>query len=231
MAPSPGPMTCAFPSSSTRQTDSSADDHLTQRVTSSRPAVGVACADQDLLGLTDALERPGRQDLELARRAGRRRSGGAAPSAIHSLRMRYSSELVAEPHAPLVGNRAGGLRQEQAAARVGQLDAPAAVLLDDVEEIGRRIIAPQREPEAPLAGQRTVAGTRVAPLLGQDRLDVIAKAPGERLAHAVHHDRGRGRPCAHLGGDRGLAVVDRRHDAVGDRGDPGIARRPLDPAA
>ena len=35
IAPSPGPITCDFPWSSIRQTDSSADDHLTQRVTSS----------------------------------------------------------------------------------------------------------------------------------------------------------------------------------------------------
>ena len=39
IAPSPGPITWVMPCSSTRQTDSSADDHLTQRVTSSlRPS-------------------------------------------------------------------------------------------------------------------------------------------------------------------------------------------------
>ena len=64
-------------------------------------AVGVTCADQDLLALADALERPGRQDLELldarvavAREAPRRRL-------IHSLKMRYSSELVPNRTPPL----------------------------------------------------------------------------------------------------------------------------------
>ena len=100
IAPSPGPITCAFPWSSTRQTVSSADDHLTQRVTSSDAAAGVTCADQDLLAVTDVLERPGRQDLELSTR-GSPSLGGAAPWLIHSLKMRYSSELVPNRTPPL----------------------------------------------------------------------------------------------------------------------------------
>ena len=140
--------------------------------------------------------------------------------------MRYSSELGPKPHAPFVRDRAGGLRQEQAPAGVGKLDAPASVLLDDIEVIGRRIIAPEREPEPSFSGQGAVACTRVAPLFRQQRLDVIAETPGERTAHALHHDLGRGRLRTRFRGDRGLAVVDRDHDAVNDGGDLGVARRP-----
>ena len=184
IAPSPGPITWVVP------LVVDAADRLVGR----RPldpagdilgaAVGVACADQDLLALADLLNRPGRQDLELldARVAvARRCCAGADPLAQDAVFGRAGPE----PHAPLVGDRAGGLGQEQAPARVGELDAPAAVLLDDVEVIGRRIIAPQREPEAPFAGQGAMAGTRVAALFRQHRLDVIAEAPRERLLMPV----------------------------------------------
>ena len=78
-------------------------------------------------------------------------------------------------------DRPGRLRQEQALARVGELDAPAPVLLDDIEKIGRRIIPLKRELEAPFAGESAMTGTRIAPLFGQDRLDVLAEAPRERV--------------------------------------------------
>ena len=83
----------------------------------------------------------------------------------------------------------------------------------------------------PLCPPVRVARTRVAPLLGQERLDVPAKTPGERLAHVLHHDPGRGSLCSNLGRDRGASVVDRRHDAGGDGGDLGVARGPLDPCS
>ncbi len=129
-----------------------------------RPAAGVTGTDQNLLALADALKRPGRQDLQLLDArvaiAGRCRAL-ADPLAQDAILERAGSE----PHAPFVRDRAGGLRQEQAPPRVGELHAAASVLLHDVEEIGRRIIAPQREPETAFAGQRAMARTRVAPLL------------------------------------------------------------------
>src|SRR6516162_8099556 len=82
-----------------------------------------------------------------------------------------------EPHAPFVGDRARRLRQDQAPARIGELHAPASVLLDDVEEIGCRIIAPQRKLETTLSRQSAMTCTRVAPHLRQERLDMTAKAP------------------------------------------------------
>ena len=54
-------------------------------------------------------------------------------------------------------DRSRGLGQHQAAARVRELDATAAILLDDVEVVGRRIVTAEREPEAPLARQGAVA--------------------------------------------------------------------------
>ena len=156
------------------------------------PAVGVTGTDQDLLALADALERPGRQDLQLldARVAVVGRCCAVAdPLAQDAVVERAGPE----PHAPLVRDRPRGLRQDQAPPRVGELHAPASVLLDDVEVIGRRIVAPQREPEATFAGQGAVARTRVAALLCQHRLDVIAETPGERHAHTFNHDLGRRR--------------------------------------
>ena len=223
MAPSPGPITCVFPCSSTRQTVSSADDHLTQRVTSSARPRGVACANQDLLARHRRAERPVRQDFELfdARIAvaGRCRAP-ADPLAQDAVFERAGPE----PHAPFMGNRPGRLRQKQAPARVGKLDAPAAVLLDDIEVIGCRIVAAEREPEPSFAGQRAVARTRVAPLFRQHRLDVMAES-SRRTERSCPLPRPWPWPCCAypLCGDRGLAVVDRSHDAVSDRGDLGIA--------
>ena len=67
------------------------------------------------------MDRSGRQDLQLLdARIGL--GVGAAPAAIQSAIMRYSARVGGEPHAPLCGDGAGGLRQHQAAAGIGQLD-------------------------------------------------------------------------------------------------------------
>ncbi len=127
-----------------------------------------------------------------------------------------------------MGDRAGWLGEDEAAARVRQLDAAAAILLDDVEVIRRWIVTAQGELEAALAGQRAMAGPGVAAELGQHGLDVGAEAPLERAAHARNDDLSRRVLLADLGRDRGLAVMGGDDQAIDNGGDLGIARRPGD---
>ena len=86
-APSPGPTTVATPCSSTRQTDSSLDDHLAHRVTSSsRPSVYLARTTIGWAWPTRWIELAGQTSIDSTR--GSSSTGGLAPAAIHSAKIR-----------------------------------------------------------------------------------------------------------------------------------------------
>lgn len=114
-----------------------------------------------------------------------------------------------EAESPLVGNGTGRLGENQTAARIGQFDPPAPILLDDVEEVRRRIIPPQRQTKAPLACERSVAGPGITAPFGQHRLNVPAEAPGKRFLRGGDLDRDVRGLVAHAGDDRRLAVGNR----------------------
>ena len=165
MAPSPGPITCGFP----------VVVDAANRLVGGRPfdppgdvfdaAVRVRVRGPGSAGCRRHVETTGPGRISSCSTRGSASLGGAAPLADPLAQDAVFERAGSEPHAPLVGDCPGGLGQEQAPAGIGELDAPAAVLLDDVEVIGRRIIAAEREPEAPFARQCAVARTRVAPCL------------------------------------------------------------------
>ena len=95
---------------------------------------------------------------------------------------RVLGRIDVEPLAALVRHGAGRLEQQQAAAGIARHDPPAQRAARDGESVALVIVAAQRELEAALAGRRAVAGAGIAAGLREDRLDVVAEAPGERCS-------------------------------------------------
>src|SRR5262249_20385184 len=140
------------------------------------PAVRVTGADEQLLGMAEVVDRSRRQDLELFG-AGIIRPGRRSPGTQPLSEDPVVERAGREADAALVGDRPGRFRQNQAAPRVRKLDAPAAVLLDDIEVVSGGIVTAQGELEAALSGECAVASPGVAAELRKHRLDVNAKAP------------------------------------------------------
>ena len=183
--------------------------------------------DEHLLRCADGLPRLGRQDFQMVDLGIIvRRSGRAAGDPL-------GDDLVVggidfEPDAPFVGQCAGWLGENQAAAGIGQFHPPATILLRHREVVGRRVVPAERQPEAAFTGECSVAGAHVAAGFGQDGQDIVAEGPGVRLAEIGDDDFGRGLLPGSFGDDDGLAVPARRDDAILNVGDRGITGRPGD---
>ena len=145
-------------------------------------AVGHVDQDDDLLRLRRGVQdaRLG-QDLELD--GGRRRRG-------RPWRLRRSSRggtrsvlaFAGQPQAPLVGDLAQRLAEEQAGVGGERVDPPAADLAAEGQEVLVGQVAAEAEPEAPLAGRRAVAGPHVAAGLAEGGDHVAAEAHRGRVA-------------------------------------------------
>ena len=129
-----------------------------------------------------------------------------------------------EPQAPFVRNRAGRLEQDQAAAGIGRHDPAAPRLAGDHQEIGLRIVTPQRQLEAVLPRRRAVAGARVAAGFRQHRLHVVAEAPGNVAFVLLDGHCHAGRPPLPVRAEDRLAVGDGNRDRIADPHDFRIAR-------
>ena len=121
-------------------------------------------------------------------------------------------------------NRPGRLQQDQAASRIGGDDAASPRLPGDHQEIGLRVVTPQRQLEAVLSRRRAVAGARVAAGFGQHRLHVVAEAPGRIAFVLLDRDRHAGRAALPACPNDGLAVGDGDGDRIADPHDLRIAR-------
>ena len=168
-------------------TDSLVDVYLAQRVTSSEcpslkwPRTMSCClapgVSRDFSGSSSSRTMRGIVGA-------RGRCAGGDPLGDHPILGRIDGET----DAPFVRNQAGRLGQQQAPARIVQHHAPCPGLPGEGGIVGQGVEPAQAEFEAFLAGEGAVAGARVATGLRQDRLDVIAKAPDERLIHADDGD-------------------------------------------
>ena len=104
----------------------------------------------------------------------RRRAGAAGGDPLRQQRVVGAGGV--EPQAPFVGDGHGGLGEEEARTGIGGVDAAAERFAGDGEMVGVGIVAEERQPEAPLAGQRSMAASGVAAGLGEDGDDVEGEA-------------------------------------------------------
>jgi hypothetical protein len=88
---------------------------------------------------------------------------------------RVLARVGREADAALVGHRARGLEEEQAAARILEVDAPAQRVARHDRVVAVVVVPAERELEAALAGGRAVAGAAGAAEAGEDRLDWLRK--------------------------------------------------------
>src|SRR5262249_55460159 len=70
--------------------------------------------------------------------------------------------MLAEPHAAAVLDLAGRFEQQQTIVGIDRIDAPPQAVARDRHEILVRLIAEQRQAEAPLALKRAMASAGVA---------------------------------------------------------------------
>ena len=132
-----------------------------------------------------------------------------APASSQRSRVWYELARRLEPLAAGVRHGAGGLLEQQALGRDGEVDAPAADLAGEAVVVAVGVEAEQREAEAVLAAGRAVAAAGVAAGPHEDRHHVELEAD-RRL-------------------DRGLRDLDRDLDrlaAEGDRRARSRRRRP-----
>lgn len=140
-------------------------------------AVAVFCADGELLRAVlrqlRALRRNGKlHELRIIRRrrgraCGDPRGDGAIVVVAH-----------AEPFAALVLDGHRGLREKQAAAGIGGLDAATERLARDRLPVGLWVVSKLRKPKSALARERAVAAAAVAVGFAENRKDVVAEGWG-----------------------------------------------------
>ena len=128
-----------------------------------------------------------------------------------------------EAFAALVRDGAGGLEEHQTAPGIAGHDAPAKSAAGEGQEIAFVIVAAKGKLEAILPGGGAVTGPRAATVLGQDGLNMIAKAPIERFVQPFDRDARAGGLFAGFGRNRRGAIVHWQRRAVLDSHNGGIA--------
>ncbi len=119
-----------------------------------------------------------------------------------------------EPRAAAMLDGSRWLQQQETFRRPGFHDTATKCLPGQDVVIGLGRIRSEREPQPVFPGCRAMAGARVAPQFRQDRLHMVAEAPGYLLFKILDRDR---RDC--------FLIADRCHDprrSVPDRSDRAI---------
>ncbi len=165
---------------------------------------------QRILGLQHSVRGKHLQLLDLRISGTRPGRSGGNPVGQQGKLGRRDVEL----HAAAMRHRQRWLLEEETLLRLQEVDAAALVLAGQYEMVVRRRIAAQRQLEAALAGQCTVARTGIAAQPRQHRDNIIAEGIGKRLLEATDLDTHARLLTLHLGRDLGGAVADGPQDAT-----------------
>ena len=132
--------------------------------------------------------------------------------------------LVVEALAAGVRHLAGGLFEQQALGRQGEIDAAAVDLARQAVVVAVGVEAEQRQAEAVLAAGRPVAAADVAAGAHEDRHHVELEADRPIGLGVLDRDRARDRPAAELDDEVGHAVGQRRELVLVELADGGVGQ-------